>query len=94
VGYKKAVHLAKYLEMTAILHNTHYFAIHKRLSALQLKDFWDNNPNIRYTDKVNNDNLTISQSISSAVSKLSSQEESDLSNLNDISLLEKNYRDC
>ncbi|PKK77632.1 hypothetical protein RhiirC2_652996 [Rhizophagus irregularis] len=28
VGYEKAVHLAKYLEMTAIPHDAHYFAIY------------------------------------------------------------------
>lgn len=63
MGYEKAVHLVKYLEMTAIPHDTHYFAIHKRLPTLRLEDFWDDNPKFRYTDddeKINNDNLNIS----------------------------------
>ncbi len=43
--------------MTTILHDTYYSTIHKRLSTLQLEDFWDDNPNLfRYTDKESNNN--------------------------------------
>ncbi|PKY40763.1 hypothetical protein RhiirA4_454203 [Rhizophagus irregularis] len=91
---------AKYLEITVIPYDAHYFAIHKRLPILQLEDFWDDNPKFRYTDddeEINNDNLNISQSINCAVSKLSnqeSQEESNSSNLDISSLLKKNYGTC
>ncbi|CAG8577513.1 13302_t:CDS:2, partial [Funneliformis caledonium] len=60
----------------------------------------DDNPNLfRYTDEESNDNnnSTISQNINYAVSKLSSQEKSNLSDLDIIastSLLEKNYKTC
>ncbi|CAG8766791.1 12719_t:CDS:2, partial [Funneliformis caledonium] len=92
--------IAKYLEMTAIPHDAYYFTIHKRLFTLQLEDFWDNNLNLfRYTDEESNDNnnSTISQNINYVVSKLSSQEKSDLSDLDiivSIPLLEKNYKTC
>ncbi|CAB4444942.1 unnamed protein product [Rhizophagus irregularis] len=100
VGYEKAVYLAKYLEMTAISHDVHYFAIYKRLPTLRLEDFCDDNPKFKYTnddEEINNDNLNISQSINCAVSKLSnqeSQEEPNSSDLDVLSLLKKNYGTC
>ncbi|UZO07446.1 uncharacterized protein OCT59_027730 [Rhizophagus irregularis] len=38
IGYKRAIHLAKYLEMTAVS-DAYYFNIHKRFPDLQLDDF-------------------------------------------------------
>ncbi|GBB90347.1 hypothetical protein RclHR1_17280005 [Rhizophagus clarus] len=99
VGYEKAVHLAKYLEMIAIPNNAHYFAIYKRFSTLQLEDFWDDNPKFKYTDDevVNNNSINIFQSINCAISKLSnqeSQEEPDPSDSDIASSLKKNYGTC
>lgn len=39
-GYERAIHLARYLEMTAIPNDAHYFNIHKRFLTSQLEDFW------------------------------------------------------
>uniref|UniRef100_U9T4Q3 Uncharacterized protein n=1 Tax=Rhizophagus irregularis (strain DAOM 181602 / DAOM 197198 / MUCL 43194) TaxID=747089 RepID=U9T4Q3_RHIID len=69
-------------------------------NAIKVEDFWDDNSKFRYTDnneKINNDNLNISQSINCAVSKLSNQENQEELNSSDLdvsSLLKKNYGTC
>ncbi|GET51984.1 hypothetical protein GLOIN_2v1885938 [Rhizophagus irregularis DAOM 181602=DAOM 197198] len=76
------------------------FRKEKKLPTLWLEDFWDDNSKFRYTDnneKINNDNLNISQSINCAVSKLSNQENQEELNSSDLdvsSLLKKNYGTC
>ncbi|RGB22385.1 hypothetical protein C1646_776171 [Rhizophagus diaphanus] len=49
IGYERTIHLAKYLEITAVP-NAYYFNIHKRFLDLQLDDFWDDNSNPRIMD--------------------------------------------
>lgn len=58
IGYKKAIHLARYLGMTVILSNVHYFTIHKRLLILQLENFWDSNDDSNDDNEFNDDSLS------------------------------------
>ncbi|CAB4489998.1 unnamed protein product [Rhizophagus irregularis] len=90
-GYERAIHLARYLEMTAIPNDAHYFNIHKRFPTSQLEDFWENNPNFRTTDnELDLDSLSISQYINCAISKMNPKEEDSQVAF----LLEKTYETC
>ncbi|CAB4436211.1 unnamed protein product [Rhizophagus irregularis] len=91
IGYKKAIHLARYLGMTVIPSDAHYFTIHKRLLTLQLENSWDSNDDSNDDNEFNDDSLSISQSISYAASNINShQEEFNL----DLKIIEKNYKSC
>ncbi|UZO10453.1 uncharacterized protein OCT59_002035 [Rhizophagus irregularis] len=95
IGYARAIHLAKYLEMTAVP-DAYYFNIHKRLPDLQLDDFWDDNPNPRImdsNDELNVDNLSTNQCINHAISKMNINREEEI-NSDDSQItfpMEKNY---
>ncbi|CAB4413664.1 unnamed protein product [Rhizophagus irregularis] len=91
IDYKKAIHLARYLGMTVIPIDAHYFTIHKRLLTLQLKNSWDSNDDSNDDNEFNDDSLSISQSISYAASNINShQKEFNL----DLKIIEKNYKSC
>ncbi|UZO23436.1 uncharacterized protein OCT59_015776 [Rhizophagus irregularis] len=95
IGYERAIHLAKYLEMTAVP-DAYYFNIHKRFPDLQLDDFWDDNPNPRImdsNDELNVDNLSTNQCINHAISKMNINREEEI-NSDDSQItfpMEKNY---
>ncbi|PKK57765.1 hypothetical protein RhiirC2_790459 [Rhizophagus irregularis] len=95
IGYERAIHLAKYLEMTAVP-DAYYFNIHKRFPDLQLDDFWDDNPNPRImdsNDELNVDNLSTNQCINHAISKMNINQEEEI-NSDDSQItfpMEKNY---
>ncbi|UZO29536.1 uncharacterized protein OCT59_023006 [Rhizophagus irregularis] len=95
IGYERAIHLAKYLEMTAVP-DAYYFNIHKRFPDLQLDDFWNDNPNPRImdsNDELNVDNLLTNQCINHAISKMNINREEEI-NSDDSQitfLMEKNY---
>ncbi|CAB5173457.1 unnamed protein product [Rhizophagus irregularis] len=96
IGYERAIHLAKYLEMTAIPDDAYYFNIHKRFPDLQLDDFWNDDPNPRImnsNDEFNVDNLSTNQYINHAISKMNINREKEI-NSNDSQitfLMKKNY---
>ncbi|CAB4383082.1 unnamed protein product [Rhizophagus irregularis] len=95
IGYERAIHLAKYLEMTAVP-DAYYFNIHKRFPDLQLDDFWDDNPNPRImdsNDELNVDNLSTNQCINHAISKMNINQKEEI-NSDDSQItfpMEKNY---
>lgn len=81
--------------MTAVPDDAHYFNIHKRLPALQLDDFWDDNPNPRIADsddEFNLDNLSTNQCINYAISKMNISQEENLDS--QVAFPEKAYRTC
>ena len=81
IGYERAVHLARYLEMTAIPNDSHYFNIHKRFPVLQLEDFWEDNPNLKITDdEINSNGSSISQDINCAASAINPNLEEKIQN--------------
>ncbi|EXX61865.1 hypothetical protein RirG_167170 [Rhizophagus irregularis DAOM 197198w] len=96
IGYERAIHLAKYLEMTAIPDDAYYFNIHKRFPDLQLDDFWNDDPNPRImdsNDEFNVDNLSTNQYINHTISKMNINREKEI-NSNDSQitfLMKKNY---
>ncbi|PKK57776.1 hypothetical protein RhiirC2_871746 [Rhizophagus irregularis] len=94
-GYERAIHLARYLEMTAIPNDAHYFNIHKRFPTSQLEDFWEDNPNFRTTDdELDLDSSSISQCINCAISKMNPKEEELNSDSQVAFPLEKTYETC
>ncbi|RGB27849.1 hypothetical protein C1646_768564 [Rhizophagus diaphanus] len=94
-GYERAIHLARYLEMTAIPNNAHYFNIHKRFLTSQLEDFWEDNPNFRTTDdELDLNSSSISQCINCTIFKMNSKEEELNSDSQVAFPLEKTYETC
>jgi hypothetical protein len=95
IGYERAIHLARYLEMTTIPNDAHYFNIHKRFPVLQLEDFWEDNPNPKITDEeVNSDSSSISQDINRAASAIDPNLEEKNSESGVVIPLEKTYGAC
>ncbi|CAB5209276.1 unnamed protein product [Rhizophagus irregularis] len=96
IGYERAIHLAKYLEMTAVPDDAYYFNIHKRFPDLQLDDFWNDDPNPRImdsNDEFNMDNLSTNQCINHVISKMNINRKKEI-NSNDSQVtfpMEKNY---
>ncbi|GBC44298.2 hypothetical protein GLOIN_2v1783204 [Rhizophagus irregularis DAOM 181602=DAOM 197198] len=96
IGYERAIHLAKYLEMTAVPDDAYYFNIHKRFPDLQLDDFWNDDPNPRImdsNDEFNMDNLLTNQCINHVISKMNINRKKEI-NSNDSQVtfpMEKNY---
>ncbi|CAG8783879.1 19153_t:CDS:1, partial [Racocetra fulgida] len=75
-NYKKAIHLARYLEMTTTLKDAYYFNIHKKFST-SLEDFCDGNSDLEAcnNEEFNTDSLSVSQSINYAVSEMNITQE-------------------
>ncbi|CAG8771530.1 13001_t:CDS:1, partial [Racocetra fulgida] len=97
-GYKRAVHLARHLEMTSIPNDAYYFNIHKKYPTSQLEDFWNDDSNLETADNNdhNEDNmnsLSISHCINNAVSEMNRSQELNSDPSPEL-LLEKTYRAC
>ncbi|CAG8755544.1 29896_t:CDS:1, partial [Gigaspora margarita] len=93
VGYKRAIHLARHLEMNSIPNDTYYFNIYKKFSTSQLEDFWnkDLNLEIANNNEYNTDSsLSVSHCINDAISEMNRNQEVN-SDLEPELLLEKLY---
>ncbi|CAG8624803.1 462_t:CDS:2, partial [Racocetra fulgida] len=94
-SYKKAIHLARYLEITATPKDAYYFNIHKKFPT-SLEDFWDGDSDLEaYNNKkFNTDSLSVSQSINYAVSEMNITQEEFNSGSRTETLIEKSYEVC
>ncbi|CAG8553684.1 25038_t:CDS:10, partial [Racocetra persica] len=96
IGYKRAIHLVRHLEINSILNDAYYFNIHKKFPNSQLEDFWNKDLSL---ETVNNDeynmdcSLPISHCISNAISEMNRNQEFNSSSRLELPL-EKIYETC
>ncbi|CAG8852467.1 18593_t:CDS:1, partial [Gigaspora margarita] len=78
IGYERAIHLARHLEMNFISKDVYYFNIHKKFSTLQLEDFWNEDLNLEMSNnnEYNTDSgLSVSYCINNAIFKMNRNQE-------------------
>ncbi|CAG8813433.1 21175_t:CDS:2, partial [Gigaspora margarita] len=96
VGYKRAIHLARYLEMNSIPKDAYYFNIHKKFSTSQLKNFWNEDLNLEISNnnEYNTDSdLSVLHCINDVISEINRNQEVNLDPEPEL-LLEKLYMSC
>ncbi|CAG8838013.1 27386_t:CDS:2, partial [Gigaspora margarita] len=96
VGYERAIHLARHLEMNSISKDAYYFNIHKKFSTSQLEDFWNKDLNLETSNnnEYNTDSgLSVSHCINDMISKMNRNQEVNLDPEPEL-LLEKLYMSC
>ncbi|CAG8584460.1 5235_t:CDS:2, partial [Gigaspora rosea] len=71
-SYKRAIHLARHLEMTSIPDDVYYFNIHKKYPTSQLEDFWNDDSDLETAD--NNDHIEDNTNSSHIVYYLASKD--------------------